>query len=120
MKYKVCGQKIKNMPWQEKPEGWELPLWRYNQNPIIKRNPIKGIARIFNSAVVYKDGEYVGVFRAEDTSCLPHLRMGYSKDIIMKILYNVKVERDDDILIQNYESLYKKYSKRLSQPAIDV
>lgn len=80
MKYKVCGQKIKNMPWQEKPEGWELPLWRYNQNPIIKRNPIKGIARIFNSAVVYKDGEYVGVFRAEDTSCLPHLRMGYSKD----------------------------------------
>lgn len=80
MKYKVVGQNIPNMPWEERPENASGPIWRYSKNPIIKRNPIEGIARIFNSGVVYKDGEYVSVFRAEDTACLPHLRVGHSKD----------------------------------------
>lgn len=38
---------IPNMPWQEKPAGYENPIWRHNDNPVIKRNPAKGVARIF-------------------------------------------------------------------------
>ncbi len=73
---------IKNvkMPWEDRPKGSNDVVWRYSKNPIIKRNPVPKIARIFNSAVMkYKDG-FVGVFRAETTATLPHLRMGYSKD----------------------------------------
>ena len=39
---------VKNMPWQERPEGefTGAPIWRYKENPIIGRNPLKGVARI--------------------------------------------------------------------------
>ena len=77
---KFDSQKIKNMPWEDCPEGFEGPVWRYSKNPIIDRNPIKGITRIFNSAVVYWKDEYYGIFRAEDISTLPNLRFGKSKD----------------------------------------
>ena len=35
---------VKNMPWQERPEGefTGAPIWRYKENPIIGRNPLKG------------------------------------------------------------------------------
>ena len=80
MSLKFEGQKIDNFPWQERPEGFDGPVWRYTENPIIDRNPKKGITRIFNSAVVYLDGLYHGIFRAEDISTLPNLRYGTSKD----------------------------------------
>lgn len=32
---------------------------------IIDRNPIEGVARIFNSAVVPFEGKFIGVFRGE-------------------------------------------------------
>lgn len=80
LKYRVKGQRIHNLPWEEKPENTTEPIWRYSGNPIIKRNPVSGIARIFNSAVVYYQGEYIGIFRAETVATLPHLRLGRSKD----------------------------------------
>jgi len=81
MKYKVYGDAIKSMPWQERNANSNEIVWRYSENPIIKRNPIPGIARIFNSAVVeLEDGSYVGVFRAETVATLPHLRVGKSSD----------------------------------------
>ena len=63
---KIIGANVPNMPWQDRPEGsGDLPVWRYNENPIIGRNPAKGVARIFNSAVMpYKDS-FIGVFRGE-------------------------------------------------------
>jgi beta-1,4-mannooligosaccharide/beta-1,4-mannosyl-N-acetylglucosamine phosphorylase len=77
---RIIGPKISNMPWQDKPQRAVGPVWRYDQNPIIQRNPVPGIARIFNSAVVtYKD-KFIGVFRAESTATLPHLRLGHSVD----------------------------------------
>lgn len=104
MKYKFVGQNIKNMPWEEKPLGCKGPLWRYSNNPIIKRNPVEGIARIFNSAVVYKDGEYIGVFRAENVSTLPNLRVGRSKDGI-----NWEVEDKDIDFYDEDGKLYNPY-----------
>lgn len=54
---KIIGQNVPNVPWQDRPEGsCGLPVWRYEENPIIGRNPIPGVARIFNSAVMpYED-----------------------------------------------------------------
>ena len=52
------------------------PIWRYSENPIIGRNPIEGVARIFNSAVMpYEDG-FIGVFRGEQTNGIPYIYLG--------------------------------------------
>lgn len=61
---KIYGISASNIPWQEKPEGLkDAPVWRYSENPVIGRNPAKGIARIFNSAVMPYEGAFIGVFR---------------------------------------------------------
>lgn len=72
---------LPNLPWQDAPEKQtELPLWRYNGNPIIGRNPLPGVARIFNSAVQpYGDG-FIGVFRGEQLNGVPHIYLGRSAD----------------------------------------
>lgn len=110
---KFDSQKIKNMPWEDCPEGFEGPVWRYSKNPIIDRNPIKGITRIFNSAVVYWKDEYYGIFRAEDISTLPNLRFGKSKDGI-----NWEYE-DHTLWIQDEEGnpvyLYYAYDPRITK-----
>lgn len=76
----IIGDSIKSFPWQEKPATCSAAVWRHSENPVIKRNPAPGIARIFNSAVVpWKDG-FVGVFRAETVNGRPHLSLGRSAD----------------------------------------
>lgn len=38
---KIIGEALPNIPWQEKPERLKnAPVWRYNENPIINRNPV--------------------------------------------------------------------------------
>lgn len=80
---KMISPVVKNVPWQEKPEGLTgAPIWRYSENPIIGRNPVEGVARIFNSAVMpYGDG-FIGVFRGEQTNGIPYIYLGHSKDAI--------------------------------------
>lgn len=78
----INGSALPNIPWQDKPEGYELPVWRYSGNPIINRNPLPNVARIFNSAVMpYGDG-FIGVFRGEERSGIPHIYLGHSKDAL--------------------------------------
>jgi beta-1,4-mannooligosaccharide/beta-1,4-mannosyl-N-acetylglucosamine phosphorylase len=77
---KMYADNLPNIPWQDKPEHSEGPVWRYSENPIIGRNPLKGVARIFNSAVVPYEGKFIGVFRAETTNGVPHLYLGRSED----------------------------------------
>lgn len=56
-KYKMISPAVPNVPWQDKPENHEgAPLWRYTENPVIGRNPVEGVARIFNSAVIPYEG----------------------------------------------------------------
>ena len=62
---KMFCDALPNIPWQEKPADVTAPVWRYNENPIIDRNPVEGVARIFNSAVVPYEGKFIGVFRGE-------------------------------------------------------
>ena len=68
-KVKIYGEAAKNMPWQEKPEGFDGVVWRHDNNPIIDWNPTKKSARIFNSAVLpYEDG-FIGVFINSPIRC---------------------------------------------------
>ncbi|MCR4694673.1 MAG: glycoside hydrolase family 130 protein [Pseudobutyrivibrio sp.] len=80
-KLKILGfEPVENMPWQDRPSGAKGPIWRYENNPIINRNPVEGVARIFNSAVVPYQGGFVGVFRGEQTNGIPAIYLGESKD----------------------------------------
>ncbi len=81
--FKMIAPATKNMPWQERPQGMNnSPLWRYKENPIVGRNPLPGVARIFNSAVMpYEDG-FIGVFRGERTDGIPSIYLGRSADAV--------------------------------------
>lgn len=95
-KINIIGSALPSMPWQEKPADCSAPVWRYSGNPVIKRNPIKGVARIFNSAVMpYEDG-YIGVFRGEQTNGIPHIYLGRSSDGINWSFDEEKIEFLDE------------------------
>ena len=77
---KLICPSLPGMPWQDRPQDCAAPVWRYSENPVIGRNPIPGVARIFNSAVApYGDG-YIGVFRGEQTNGVPYIYLGRSAD----------------------------------------
>lgn len=80
LEIKILADSLPNIPWQDKPEGCERPVWRYSENPIINRNPLEGVARIFNSAVVPYEGKFIGVFRGETINGIPYLYLGRSED----------------------------------------
>lgn len=93
---KIIGNAIKNLPWQDKPEGYPYPVWRYTGNPIITRDNLFFANSIFNSAVVpYGDG-FVGVFRVDDRTRYHTIVTGYSKDAI-------NWELDDKIIFYGYD-----------------
>lgn len=79
---KIIAPPLPNMPWCEKPEGCTAPMWRHPENPIIKRNPIPDVARIFNSAVIPYNNGFVGVFRGEQRDGMPHVYFGTSADAL--------------------------------------
>ncbi|MBO2946034.1 glycoside hydrolase family 130 protein [Paenibacillus sp. F411] len=79
---RLIGESLPHIPWQKKPEGFHGPVWRYTSNPVIGRNPVKGVSRIFNSALVPFEDTFVGVFRAETVNGRPHLHLGWSDDAI--------------------------------------
>lgn len=77
---KIIGDALPNMPWQDKSDDSILPVWRYDNNPIINRDGIKRSNSIFNSAVVaYKDG-FAGVFRCDSYAVSMDIFAGFSKD----------------------------------------
>jgi len=77
---KIIGKSLKNIPWQERPSGSTDVVWRDTNNPIIGWNPIKNVARMFNSAVVPFNGSFAGVFRGDTKNGKPHLYVGFSSD----------------------------------------
>lgn len=72
--------RLPNIPWEDRPEGCQDPMWRYSQNPIIPRNLIKRSNSIFNSAVVPFGDGFAGVFRCDDKRREMLLHAGFSKD----------------------------------------
>lgn len=77
----LCGS-LPNLPWQARPANCTAPVWRYSENPIIPRNPLPGVARIFNSAVIPYEGKFIGVFRGEQVNGIPYIYLGRSEDAI--------------------------------------
>ena len=93
MKYKMIAPPVPSVPWQEKPANLTgAPIWRYDANPIVDRNPIPGVARIFNSAVMPYGDEFIGVFRGEQTNGIPYVYLGHSKDAIHWDIEHEKVQ----------------------------
>ena len=80
MKHKIYGNNLPNIPFEPRPEGCNSPIWRYSKNPVINTNPFENAERVFNSAVMAFNGEFVGVFRADTKSGVPYLFLGHSKD----------------------------------------
>ena len=78
----LTGGSLPNIPWQERPanDRHDAPVWRYTENPIIDRNPMPGIARIFNSAVCPYEGGFVAVLRGEQVNGVPYIYLGWSRD----------------------------------------
>jgi beta-1,4-mannooligosaccharide/beta-1,4-mannosyl-N-acetylglucosamine phosphorylase len=78
----IIGKPLPNLPWQDKPKDFPNVMWRYDKNPVIGRNVIQSGGRIFNSAIISYNGEFIGVFRADHRNGYPQLHLGRSKDAI--------------------------------------
>ena len=95
--FRLIEQGTTNIPWQEKPGAVSgAPVWRYSQNPIIGRNPLEGVARIFNSAVVAYEGAFIGVFRGEQINGIPYIYLGRSRDGIQWEFDKEKIPFEDE------------------------
>ncbi len=88
---------LPDMPWQDAPKkDLDIPIWRYTENPVIGRNPVKGVARIFNSAVIPYEGAYIGVFRGEQKDGVPFIYLGRSEDALHWNFDENKIEFKDE------------------------
>ena len=103
---KIIGPEVKNVPWQERPNQMvDAPIWRYSENPIIGRNPVKGVARIFNSAVIPYEDYFIGVFRGEQIDGIPYIYLGKSKDAIVWDIDDRKIDifsEDGTLFVPRY------------------
>jgi beta-1,4-mannooligosaccharide/beta-1,4-mannosyl-N-acetylglucosamine phosphorylase len=80
MKLKIHASALPNIPWQPRPKGNTDLLWRYSKNPVVGRRPLPHVTGIYNSAVVPWKKGFIGVFRTEGMSRVPHLHVGHSPD----------------------------------------
>ncbi len=79
---KIIGANIPDIPWEDKPAGFEYPVWRYSGNPVITRDNLHMANSIFNSAVVPFGSGFAGVFRADIRSRAQKLVVGFSDDAV--------------------------------------
>lgn len=86
----IIGDALPNIPWEERPSDSKEVVWRYSNNPVIPRNLLPESNSIFNSAVVPYNGEFAGVFRADDTRRNMQIHAGRSKD---GFSWNIRPER---------------------------
>ncbi|MDZ4195928.1 MAG: glycoside hydrolase family 130 protein [Candidatus Izemoplasmatales bacterium] len=96
-KIQMFGEALPHMPWEPRPAKSDAVIWRSSKNPIVKRNPVDGIARIFNSAIVpWGNNTFIGVFRAETIATLPHLRVGRSDNGVDWVFENKQLQMVDE------------------------
>lgn len=103
-KQTILGNALTNLPWEDKPAGYPEVVWRYSKNPVIDINPIPCAQGIYNSAMIPFNGEFVGVFRADYKSGMPHLHFGRSKDG-----FKIQVDHEPIKLITDDTELGKFY-----------
>jgi beta-1,4-mannooligosaccharide/beta-1,4-mannosyl-N-acetylglucosamine phosphorylase len=78
----LSGDNLPGIPWEDRPanDTHHAPLWRFSANPIIGRNPVPGVARVFNSAVAPWEGGFIAVLRGEQVDGVPQIYLGHSAD----------------------------------------
>ena len=79
----IIGNALPNLPWEDRLVNEKSIMWRYSKNPVIVWNPTPSTARVFNSAVLPYQGEFIGVFRADHKNGRANLHFGRSKDGLM-------------------------------------
>lgn len=77
---KVVGEPLPNIPWQARPSGNSDPVWRYDKNPIIRRDATGTSNSVFNSAAVPFQGGFTGVFRCDNRRREMRLHSGLSEN----------------------------------------
>lgn len=93
MKYQIFGEnEVKNIPWQDRPDGCSDVIWRFDANPIIERDIIPCSNSVFNSAAVPFEGGFAGVFRVDNKARDMELHAGFSKDGIHWEIDNDRIE----------------------------
>src|SRR5574344_2618382 len=100
----INGYSLPNIPFEERKEKGESPLWRYSNNPIINRHAVSGVDRIFNSAVVPFNGKFIGVFRGEQNNGVPLLFVGHSNDG-----FNWEFEKEPISFVDENGKTYNSY-----------
>lgn len=100
----IIGKNLTNIPWQEKPDNYSSPVWRYTANPIIPRNAIPNSNSVFNSAVVPFEGGFAGVFRCDSKSVSMDIFAGFSGDgVNWKINHTpIQFQGDVDVIKREY------------------
>jgi beta-1,4-mannooligosaccharide/beta-1,4-mannosyl-N-acetylglucosamine phosphorylase len=93
---KIIGENLSNMPWQDRPEGYEGVVWRHDGNPIIGWNPTKQTARVYNSSVAYYNGRFVGIFRADHKDGKAQIHLGWSSDGVKWEVEDEKIHWKDE------------------------
>ena len=104
--YTIIGERLDNIPWEDKPAGCRDAVWRYTANPIIPRDLIPSSNSIFNSAVVPYKGGFAGVFRCDDKARLMNLHAGFSKDGISWEIEDAVIQfqgDDAEVLVSDYK-----------------
>lgn len=76
----ILGSALPNIPWENRPAGNNDVLWRFSQNPVIRRDLIPTSNSIFNSAVVPYKNAFAGVFRCDDKRRNMQIHSGQSPD----------------------------------------
>lgn len=71
---------LPSIPWQDRPEGSDDVMWRFDANPIIGRYSIPTSNSIFNSAVVRFGEGFAGVFRCDNKAVQMNIFAGFSAD----------------------------------------
>lgn len=102
---KIIGNNLSNIPWQDKPEGYTRPIWRYDANPIIGRHDTAISNSIFNSAVVPFGDGFAGVFRCDSMAVSMDLYVGFSKDAVHWDISSEAIQftgEDGEILNREY------------------
>lgn len=113
MKTKIIGeQNIPNLPWQDRPNGCNDVIWRFDANPVIPRDLIPTSNSIFNSAVVPFEGGFAGVFRCDDRARNMELHAGFSKDGINWTINPERICFETDI--PEMETFYYAYDPRVT------
>ncbi len=78
--WKVLGDAVPNLPWQDRPARCTDALWRHSHNPIVTAQAVASSTYIHNSAVVPFRGAFAGVFRIDNRARRMQLHRGRSED----------------------------------------